>query len=229
MKCTINKLLLAVFAIGLLMSSCKTSNDVVSSNLIQKRKYNKGYHVNKAPKSKDSRKALYSEIQQNKAGENKGNLLTEFVTSDVKKTKKNATKTENELLASTGKSNVKTAKSVQEIPAKKVDNRFLTGPVVKWPVLPFAKRAEKTDRSKSAGGDMSIMAILSFVFGLVGLITIFLTLIGVLLCIAAIIFAAIGWNDGDIFAILGLVFGAVGVLLFLILLIWALIFVSTVI
>ena len=213
MKYTINKLLLAVFAIGLLMSACKTSNDVVSKNLIQKRKYNKGYHVNKAPKTQDSRTALYSEVEQNKASENEGNALTTFVTSDAQKDKKNTTKTENELLASTDKSDVKTAKSVQEAPAKKVDNRFLTSPFVKWPA-PVAERTDKTNQSESTG-DTNIMGLLGFVFGILGLLLCW-TIIGPVLALVAIIFSAIGWNDGDTFAILGLVFGIVTILLWLV-------------
>lgn len=42
-----NKFNIAVIAASLLISSCSTSNDVVSGNFIQKRKYTKGFYVSK--------------------------------------------------------------------------------------------------------------------------------------------------------------------------------------
>ena len=39
-------IIIVISCLAILMSSCKTSNSVVSNGLFQKRKYNKGYHKN---------------------------------------------------------------------------------------------------------------------------------------------------------------------------------------
>ncbi|MFN0032045.1 MAG: DUF4190 domain-containing protein [Flavobacteriales bacterium] len=47
MKTQLHRLLAALYLFTLLLSSCKTSNDVMSDRLIQKRKYNNGFFVEK--------------------------------------------------------------------------------------------------------------------------------------------------------------------------------------
>lgn len=43
---------ISVFLIMVIVSSCKTSSDVVSNSLIQKRKYTKGYYVHSPKQTK---------------------------------------------------------------------------------------------------------------------------------------------------------------------------------
>jgi len=49
---------IAVFLILIFVSSCKTSSDVVSNGLIQKRKYTKGYYVKSIKKNKTKHEKL---------------------------------------------------------------------------------------------------------------------------------------------------------------------------
>lgn len=48
-------------ALTLVLGSCGSSNNVVSNKLISKRKYNKGFHINKKGNYKDSKKNVASE------------------------------------------------------------------------------------------------------------------------------------------------------------------------
>ena len=50
-----------------LMASCSTSNDVVSSNRIQKRKYNKGFHLNLGKKDKSNTVAITTKANRSTA------------------------------------------------------------------------------------------------------------------------------------------------------------------
>lgn len=57
---------ITVFLILIFVSSCKTSSDVVSNGLIQKRKYTKGYYVksNKQTKSKKEKRIVSKSIEE---------------------------------------------------------------------------------------------------------------------------------------------------------------------
>src|ERR1035438_7353832 len=53
-----NKILSFLFLFSIIISSCNTSNNVVSSGFIQKRKYTKGYHFDLTSKKAVSRQPL---------------------------------------------------------------------------------------------------------------------------------------------------------------------------
>lgn len=50
-----------VLVATVILGACSTSNSVVSNKLISKRKYNKGFHINKKAHLKDSKETLASE------------------------------------------------------------------------------------------------------------------------------------------------------------------------
>ncbi|NRA11249.1 MAG: hypothetical protein HRT57_04760 [Crocinitomicaceae bacterium] len=52
MRNRFNVLIMMVLLLTLVLGSCGSSNNVVSNRLIQKRKYNKGWHINHSKKSK---------------------------------------------------------------------------------------------------------------------------------------------------------------------------------
>ena len=60
--------LLAVVVIAFMLGACSTSNSVVSSSFLQKRKYNKGFHVSlghaKSKKAADAREKAVVEKAQ---------------------------------------------------------------------------------------------------------------------------------------------------------------------
>lgn len=76
----------------LILGACATSNDVVSNRLISKRKYEKGFHINKKSHLKSSNEELANEnLTKEKDFEKKERL---FASNNEKKTTKTAVKIE---------------------------------------------------------------------------------------------------------------------------------------
>ncbi len=59
-----------MMVVGLILGSCSSSNQVVSNRLVAKRKYNKGFHINKKSTFKDSKKNVaYEEVKNESSPE----------------------------------------------------------------------------------------------------------------------------------------------------------------
>jgi hypothetical protein len=82
MKARLNYLLLTILTLTFVLGSCSSSNNVVSNRFIQKRKYNKGWHINNSKKSKDQRSSSKDDLgkiksQKKTIDSDKGALVQE--------------------------------------------------------------------------------------------------------------------------------------------------------
>lgn len=72
------KKLILSSAIGAVLFSCSTSNKVVNSNFFQKRKYNKGYYIDVAKKSNESKQTSLKQVNHSISDEILSNKIVEF-------------------------------------------------------------------------------------------------------------------------------------------------------
>jgi VIT1/CCC1 family predicted Fe2+/Mn2+ transporter len=84
MKAGLNYFLLTILTLTFVLGSCSSSNNVVSNRFIQKRKYNKGWHINNSKKSKDQRSSSKDDLgkmksQKKTIDSDKGALVKEAI------------------------------------------------------------------------------------------------------------------------------------------------------
>lgn len=182
---------ISVIALLIIATSCKTSNEVVSDNLIQKRKYRKGFYVNKKAKVKKddlvftgqedlSADAVF--VENNSKYEASFELKNDQTDELIKKEESNKVNSEKESteLASQKKVNNKAAKLDKKI-----------------------QRYKRNLRSFENGDDppmkkIEILGLLSFIFAIAGIVSLLLgALLGgvglafIILELLAIIFSII--------------------------------------
>lgn len=212
-KWNILKALLAVFVASQFMISCKTSDDVVSGKLLQKRKYTKGYHVSNA-KHKDNRTATVENFKAEEAVATKQDSKKPVTRIEPENDNNNTViEPENEL---TAKADEPVAEKKEKVASDFPGSRIL------GVRIPFLKKETVDAVDKAQPADSGTLALVSFILGVCSLVFLWVPYLGLItpvFALAAIILAAVGWDDGNIFAVLGLVFGILWFFLFLIVLI----------
>ncbi len=173
MKNRVFSLAISIIVLIILVSSCKTSNDVVSTKLIQKRKYRSGFYVNNNNRAKEKKddlvftgqEDLFSDavfVENNSKSEAFFELEIDRTEELIKKEESNEVNPEkkgNELASSSKKVNKKAAKLDKKIQRyKKNLSSFENGDD------PPMKKTE-------------ILGLLSFIFAIVGIVSL---LIGIL-------------------------------------------------
>ncbi len=185
---------ISVIILVIIASSCKTSNDVVSDNLIQKRKYRKGFYVNKKSKVKKNDLVFTGQedlsadgvfVENNSKSEASLELENDKIEELIKKGESyevNSERKGNELASSSSSSSKKANKK-----AAKLDKKI--------------QRYKKNLRSFENGDDPPMKKL--EVAGLVGLIALILSvvmvviespLIAVLLMVLALILSIVSFK-----------------------------------
>ncbi|MEN8957834.1 MAG: YqaE/Pmp3 family membrane protein [Flavobacteriales bacterium] len=172
------KFLFFAFTLALL-ASCSTSNQVVSNKLFQKRKYQKGWHVNSSKKIDKVKKSTTTEVEESQVAHN--------VTTEAKPTaeKKSESKTESKVEKKENTGSAEAAKSKEvvvkdevlladeknkdksetEISEELTTKRIIE--VIKEKIIPSAgieKLREKTKTTKHSSGYSNLILILLCLF-----------------------------------------------------------------
>jgi hypothetical protein len=173
------KLFGALLSVMLLAASCKTSNDVMTHGLIQKRKYNKGFFISKAKKinvtkNKEQLQIDPSRVIQAKRDEIK---IASAPTAPMASLEQNlAPRTE------TGQE-TSSFSSTNQVQAVKSDHIQITKGFEKVAVSainPLSKSAKKTSPNSPLSGSSQILAlVLCFFVGLLGIHRMYLGYIGI--------------------------------------------------
>lgn len=201
-----------ILLIGLIISSCKTSNEVVSSNKISKRKYLQGYHINSELFSRKEINSTISisnnEIRKN-GYLNKQNPKTSTVFASIRQLpnqldyiSESDNSFENNLMVTTYTQDFK--ENSKELKALKKD--------LKDSLKTPNKKSEKNEGDK---GDTA--ALLSLIFGTLGFATMWFTGLGLLFLLTGFILGFVGLKSENKknLAIIGLIFSGLGILIFI--------------
>lgn len=192
------------FMVALLLSSCSTSDKVATNNLIQKRKYNKGFFMDPVKQTSSKKDNLTKE----KAGETNFPSLEEV--QHLEETRASALPD----VKPAEKTIIPNLPNIEET-VTPVGPDIFEAPLI----LSKAKGKKAAKLAPALQSDRNIMAIIGFASGIAGLALLWIVpLVGLLLGIAAIIFSIIGLKGSNMkgFAIAGLALGILNVLLWLV-------------
>jgi uncharacterized membrane protein YqaE (UPF0057 family) len=162
------KKLLLIAIVGSFLFSCSTSNNVVSSKLFQKRKYQKGWHVNSTNKIDRVKKAEKTEYEEGLVAQNE-----RVEDEPVQKNERTETKKEVTIQATENKAEVVVNNNVEEqngtkseLKTKKELNNFeaITLEVQSNTNQPIKKeKTDSTQSNNSSGFPMLLLIILCFI------------------------------------------------------------------
>lgn len=205
---------LSFILISFVISSCKTSNDVVSSNKLSKRKYLKGYHFNGE---------VLSLANKDQAAESDNETFFRRENLEFKELKSlnfvASNNTEVHLINSKG---LKVYDSPQE--TSKTQEPQVFNESIKQKHLKSLKKdlkkslkspVEKGSENDAGKGDTA--ALLSLIFGTLGFATMWFTGIGLLFLLTGFILGFVGLKSEDkkSLAVIGLIFSGLGILIFI--------------
>ncbi len=217
-------LLASVFSSSLLFYSCGSSSDVVSNSIIQKRKYNKGFHFNLKSIEKQSQQTTRSEVKIQKPSTLNDPGLAFASDKNAESVSGLTTISKIDQIAKMALHHTKEAqlnyKSSQLVAAPELSKKQVRK------IKKINKKIAQLEEPMAPEGndDMNILALLSFIFSLVGILLLLLIGFPFFLPLAAIILGAIGLKQinkdggkGKGLAIAGIVLGSIVVLLFILL------------
>lgn len=216
---TTRTLIIGFMAIAMVFGSCKSSHDLNSGGIVQKRKYTKGYHINarinKPQKTKELQAASIFAADSTQRNSQHIQAYTNQPASEVKEVStRAAVPVQTAALAKANTSNKEKAEQIQE-----------TARMVVTAKKPTTVKASKNavmlsqDVSQAVPRTTPTSAILSFIFGIVGLF-----IAAIIMGPLAIIFGIVGLSridnnpsiyKGKGFAIAGLILGIVSLIIIL--------------
>lgn len=209
------KLLSVFLGVAILLSSCYSS-DVVSNNLISKRKYNKGFHINSKQKYKSSdEKAIDSEelastikVKEEKSIQSK-ELAT--VTNEKQNVNISSVAIEEELVASVDNVDEKSALEVKTKKNKEVKTSEITETTSEdnydysaeeYTTENQANKSSKSNSSGGADGKFILAVILCFLFPALGVLVYTYPSIDWIKVLIAFLLTLLFWLPGIIYALL---------------------------
>lgn len=120
------KKLILSSAIGAVLFSCSTSNKVVNSNFFQKRKYNKGYYIDVAKKSNESKQTSLKQVNHSISDEILSNKIVEFNNSvTTNNNDVNNIIPSSEIVLNTSNNQTKSKLSISNIVISKSETNFI--------------------------------------------------------------------------------------------------------
>ncbi len=216
---TTRSLFIGFMAIAMVFGSCKSSHDLNSGGIVQKRKYTKGYHINarinKSQKNKELQAASVFAAESTQNNSQHIQAYTNQPASEVKE------------LSTRAVAPVKTAElananaSVKEKTEQTRETARMVVDVKKEMTVKASKNAvmPSQDVSQAVPRTTPTSAVLSFIFGIVGLFV-----AAIVMGPLAIIFGIVGLSridsnpgiyKGKGFAIVGLILGIISLVVIL--------------
>lgn len=197
------------------LSSCKTSNDVVSKNNLTKRKYLKGYHFSGQHFAKNK----FSGTLKNEQQKVSKNQLNPLESNDlVASINEINTDYSNNILKENYLKEIKTSSNTSNTSNTTVTtNKFLNKEKKEIElILKNNLEPNKALNKTSQKGDTA--ALLSLIFGTVGFATMWIVPgIGILFLLSGLILGFVGLKSEEKrnLALIGLIFSGIGILIFL--------------